>query len=117
MPDRQIPRTLPRIITNFDTAADHAHEQIADKLARRLFLARSQSDDKTWVAYARQELTSALDVARVRAAPSSEPSSVSTTVIASDLIRAISDGTNSPRWQEQARIIIATMLASAGRTE
>jgi hypothetical protein len=67
MPDRQIPCTLPRVITNFDPAAGHAHKLIADKLAHRLFLARSQNDDKTSSAYARQELTSALDAARLRA--------------------------------------------------
>jgi hypothetical protein len=117
MPGRQIPRTLPRVITNFDPATGHAHKLIADKLANRLFLARARSDDKTWFAYACQELTSALDAARLRATPSPEPSGVSTTVIARDIIRAISDGTHSPRWQEQARIIITTMLASAGRTE
>jgi hypothetical protein len=116
MPDRQIPRTLPRVITHPDHAAHH-NRLIADKLAHRLFLARLQNDHKTWLAYARQELTSALEAARLGAATSPEPSSISTTVIARDIIRAISSGTHSPLWQEQARIIIATMLESVGRTE
>jgi hypothetical protein len=113
MPDRQVPRTLPRVITTLD----HQNKLIADKLAHRLLLARLQNDDKTWFVHARRELTSALDAARLRAASSLEPSSVSTTVIARDIISALSAGTQSPLWEEQARIIIATMLASAGRTE
>jgi hypothetical protein len=96
-------------------ASQGAHNLIAHKLAQRLFVARLHSDDQTWFAYARQELTSALETARHSAATSREPSTVSTAIIAGDIVRAISTGTRSPLWQEHARIVIATMLASMCR--